>query len=408
MPLIANRYLLVSHIPLYRGSDGRTYIDQLWFTDLAEHLSYLGNFTLACPVVQRTPPKSAVPAVQFDSDPRFSRVQIVALPAPGSFAQAILLLPATIAKLWRAIRAADIVHSGVCGWPIPPGWIVAPLARLLGKKSLIIVEGASWRLQPGLVASLKSRIVASVYERMARWCLYHADLAIFTSDHYRQSLLARRREKGHVIHASWIDEEAVLSDQQAERIWRQKTSQNRGELRLLFAGRLEAAKGVLVLLQAINLVANKNASVRLDILGIGDLAVNCKAASSELRGTTRVQMLGTVPYGPPLFQLLQHYHAIVLPSLSDEQPRIVYDAYSQGVPALATKTSGLRDCIVDNQTGWLVEPNDAVSLSDLLLQASTHFEELRNMGMNALKVARAMTHQKMHRERQRMLLQLLG
>ena len=163
-----------------------------------------------------------------------------------------------------------------------------------------------------------------------------------------------------------------------------------------------------MLLKALQLVATSSTpfQLELDILGIGELAEDCASAAAEFTGSTRVQVLGAVPYGQPFFQLLRGYHAIVLPSISDEQPRIVYDAYSQGVPALATKTAGLRDCVLDGRTGWLVEPNDALALSELLRYAAHQIFELQRMGMEALKVARTMTHQRMHRERQRLLLEL--
>jgi glycosyltransferase involved in cell wall biosynthesis len=403
LPRITSRYLLVINVPLYRDKDGATYAGQLWFKDLAEHLSYLDSFTLACPVLEETP---AEVAVSLQSDSRFSRIQIIELPAPRSLARAILALPRTAWRLLRAVRSAEVIHAGIAGWPIPYGWLVTPMAKLLGKKLVIIVESAPWRLNAGSRQGLKSRITASVYERLARWCLSRADLAIFTQDEYRQSLLVREPERGHVIHASWIDNDVIITDPRAEVIWDEKIGRNSSGLAILFAGRLDPQKGVAVLLEAIKVVARKNIPVALDILGSGELAAKCREVSTELHGSTRVNILGTVAYGPPLFELLQRYHAVILPSISDEQPRIVYDAYSQGVPALASGTAGLRDCIHESRTGWLVEPNNVDELSAVIERAAGNVEELRRMGMEALRVARSMTHQRMHRERQLLLLQL--
>jgi glycosyltransferase involved in cell wall biosynthesis len=403
LPRITCRYLLVINVPLYRDNSGATYAGQLWFKDLAEHLSYLDSFMLACPVQEGTP---AEVALSLQSDSRFSRVRIIDLPAPRSVVRAILALPRTAWRLLRAVRSAEVIHAGVAGWPIPYGWIVTPMAKLLGKKLIIIVESAPWRLNAGLPQGLKSRITASVYERLARWCLNRADLAIFTQDEYRQSLLVHGAERGHVIHASWIDQNVIISDAHADAIWREKIGRNSSGLAILFAGRLEPQKGVAVLLEAIRVVARKNIPATLDILGSGDLADKCREVSAELRGLTHVNVLGTVAYGEPLFELLRRYHAVVLPSISDEQPRIVYDAYSQGVPALASGTAGLRDCIHESQTGWLVEPNNVDALSGVIERAAGNVEELRRMGMEALRVARSMTHQRMHRERQLLLLQL--
>jgi glycosyltransferase involved in cell wall biosynthesis len=399
---VTSRYLLVINVPLYRGGDGALSAGHLWFKDLVEHLSYLRNFSIACPCVDGSPAEATLP---ITGDRRFEGVRIIALSSPTSTINALIGLPVTAVRLWRAIRHVDIVHAGVAGWPIPYGWVVTPMARLLRKKLVIIVESAPWRIAPGLPSSFKARLTAKIYERLAKWCVSRSDLAIFTQDEYRRSFLAQRPGTGHVIHASWIDEGSVISDAQADAIWREKLEPGDRELALLFVGRLDRQKGVAVLLDAIRSVASKNIRVTLDILGSGELLPMCRQISGELQGPTRINVLGTVDYGAPLFQLMRRYHALVVPSISDEQPRIVYDAYSQGVPVLATRTAGLRDCIGDNITGWLVEPNSVDALA-LLIERATRIADLHPMGMEALHVARSMTHQRMHRERHRLLLQL--
>ena len=114
---------------------------------------------------------------------------------------------------------------------------------------------------------------------------------------------------------------------------------------------------------------------------------------------TEVELLGTVPYGQPLLELLRRYDAVVVPSLSDEQPRIVFDAFSQGVPILGSDTAGLRSCVENGETGLLTTPGDVDALAGVLRYALAHREELARLGMASLTVARSMTHQEMHRKR---------
>src|SRR5579883_2479476 len=404
-PAIGIRYLLVLNIPLYRDARGRLFADELWAKDLRAHLSYLRDFALACPVADWPLPRGAI---ALDDLPGSAQVKIIPLPPTTSLAHAIALLPVTLTRLWRAIAAADLVHSGVAGWPFPLGWLAIPLARLLRRRTVVIVESAPWRLQPRLAAGLRVRVRARLYEHLARSCMRSADLAIFTQEEYRRSLLSRRASSGYVIHASWIDESVVLSDQQAQEAWQRKSMEpSPREIQVLFAGRLEAEKGVLVLLEAVELLSRKNVALRLDILGTGRLAANCATSSEGMQGMTRVRSLGTVGYGAPLFQLLRQYHALIVPSISDEQPRIVYDAYSQAVPVIGTSTPGLQDCIKEDETGWLVPPCDAAALAGALERAAAHPDQLRRMGLEAVKSARAMTHQAMHRKRQLLLLRLL-
>ena len=389
-------YLLVvgQHLPIYRNGSGQLFTGELWKKDLAMHLEYLDHLIIATPSLHQEPPSDAV---LLDSRP--SRIEVVDLPAQTSFLNMIKAMPITVFRLWRAIRRAAIVHSGIAGWPIPLGWIVTPLVVLCRKPYVVIVESAPWRLQKGAAAGWKRRLRASIQELMGRWVISKSELAIFTQDEYRQSLMGPQAIRGHVIPASWIDEQDILTDVEAEQIWTRKLAAADPRLKILFVGRLVPDKGVLVLLKALRQLSASDAPITLSILGEGDLKSKCSAVSSELTGTTSVSVLGTVPYGAPLFALIREYDALVVPTISDEQPRIVFDAYSQGVPVLASNTAGLRSCVRDGETGMLTPANDVAPLVALLQYVSQHRLELKQLGLQSLKYAREMTHQEMHRQR---------
>ncbi|MEG5063476.1 glycosyltransferase [Microcoleus sp. B3-A4] len=403
MPL-DKRYLLVLNIKSFCDSKGSRYLDPLWEKDLIEHFKYLKNFTLASPRALETPPQNAR---QVDSETSFADAKFIDLPSPNTYAQAILLLPATVAQLWGAIASADIVHSAVAGWPIPMAWLVTPIVLIQRKPYLILVESAPWRLPPGIPASIKAKILAYISETLNRWCINSADLTIFTQAEYQQSLLTKRHKESHIINASWIDEANIISEADATKIWHEKLSPSPKQLKIIFAGRLHPNKGLLVLLEAMKILDEQNIAVKLDILGEGQLLSNCQAASQAMQKSAQIELLGTLPYGSELFGRLQQYHAVVVPSLSDEQPRIVYDAYSQAVPVLANNTAGLRDCIENGITGSIAHCNDPVALANLLKQSGENLNLLQNMGMAALNKARSLTHQEMHRQRWQLLLIML-
>jgi glycosyltransferase involved in cell wall biosynthesis len=386
-------YLLVvgQNLPIYRDRSGQLFTEKLWQKDLAMHLEYLDHLMIAVPLLHQEPPSDAV---LLDAG-----IEIIELPAQASFLSAIWAMPAIVYRLWRAIRRAGIVHSAIAGWPIPMGWIVTPLVLLCRKPYVVIVESAPWRLPKGTATSWKRQLRASSQERISRWVLGKTALAIFTQDEYRQSLMGRQASRGHVIPASWIDEQAILTDVEAELVWQRKLTAPDPRLKILFVGRLVPDKGVRVLLEALRQLSAADAPIMLSILGEGDLKSECTAAGSDLTGLTSVRVLGTVPYGAPLFELIREYDALVVPSLSDEQPRIVFDAYSQAVPVFASNTAGLRSCVREGETGMLTPSNDVAALVTLLQYASHHRSELRQLGRQSLKYAHEMTHQEMHRER---------
>ena len=118
--------------------------------------------------------------------------------------------------------------------------------------------------------------------------------------------------------------------------------------------------------------------------------------------------LPPVRYDSSFFELVRGYHALIVPSRTDEQPRVAYDAYSQAVPVLATRTGGNIDCVIDGQTGYLASAENRAAVDELIRRANDDRAALRDMGMRALEIAHDYTHQEMHRRRWRLLNQFIG
>jgi glycosyltransferase involved in cell wall biosynthesis len=178
-------------------------------------------------------------------------------------------------------------------------------------------------------------------------------------------------------------------------------------LKVLFAGRLVADKGILVLLKAIKELDDGHIPIELDVLGEGELHDACVNLSRELTNSAVVRLLGTVPYDH-LFEVLRRYHAVVVPILSDEQPRIVFDAYSQAVPVIGSDADGIRACVQEGKTGFLAGRGCPKQLAARLGEAQANIAHLRRMGMKGLEVARGQTHRSMHEKRKILLLKLVS
>ena len=213
--MIGGGYLMVCHIPVFRDKEGVRWIDDLWYKDLVQHVEYIENFTIACPCIDGPSPGNSVRVED-------RRIKFVDL--PGRY-KLTLRLPWTFFRLFRGVGDAEIVHTGLGGWlPISLGNMTAFLAKVRRRFLIVIVESAPWRLVPGSRPSIVARLKSVLAESMNRWCLNHVDLAVFTQARYKQSLMRRRQERGHVIHASWIDEDVIISNQQAMDSWDEKVS----------------------------------------------------------------------------------------------------------------------------------------------------------------------------------------
>ncbi len=389
-PLSA-RYLMIVPIPFYVDEDGQVWLEEGWHRDFVEHLEYLPKLTLAAP---RLPKGDRSDLCRLDC-PAGTDVRFVPLPPMRSTLAATLSVPQIAARFWKAIGDADVVQSGVAGWPFPLGWVANPIVRFRKRKLLLIVESAPWRLTGAGDDGLKGRIRAAVTEHLARYFVDRAQMILVTQPGYRDSLRSRPEVSCLVQPATWINDEDLISSADAERCWAAKDPVRTERVRLLFAGRLVQQKGLLVLIEAARLAAERGTAVDIDIVGEGPELPLCQAA---VAASTNLRLRDAVPYHE-FFALLREYHAIVVPSLSDEQPRVIFDAYSQAMPVIAADTDGLRPYVRDGESGWIVPPGDAEALARVFAELADGRAEIVRRGYAALDASRRMTHRAMHRER---------
>jgi glycosyltransferase involved in cell wall biosynthesis len=197
----------------------------------------------------------------------------------------------------------------------------------------------------------------------------------------------------------WINETDILNDALADVSWQRKVAQ---PVRLLFTGRLVPGKGVDVLLAALRLLDDRGVKAHVDIIGHGERRQTCELAAKTFRNV-QVLVLDPVAYGAPFFELVRSYHALLLPSLTDEQPRVIFDSNSQAVAVIASDTPGIRPNVDHDRTGWLLPSGDPELLATILERAMTNVVQLRSMGIAALGRTRGFTHAAMHRARLRIL-----
>jgi glycosyltransferase involved in cell wall biosynthesis len=392
--VIDKPYLLVTFIPCFLDGNGTIWLEQGWHHDLIQHLKYLRDFTLCAPKSRKGDQPNLCPIVV----PEGVRFRYVELPDQTSARRALFGIPRTLMVLWRAIGQSEIVHSSVIGWPYPLGWIANPFA-VIRRKALVIVVESSWRSETLRNRALLRRTWDIAKESAARWSCRHAAVVLFTHPTYRDSLYSGTPGRAYVTPAVWINEADILDEVDARRSWDCKIT---APVRMLFAGRLATGKGVGVLLQALRILDERGIRTRVDIIGEGGLRQSCIDSAAEL-SSVQLSVLDPVPYGAPFFELVRGYHAVLIPSLTDEQPRVIFDANAQAVPVIASDTPGLRPHVEDGRTGWLIDQGRPEVLAAAIEIAIADPQKLRSMGMTSLAATRGYTHVAMHRTRSHIL-----
>jgi len=322
--IIHARYLLVTFIPFYTDNNGDIWLAADWHRDVQRHIEYLQKLTIVAP---RRAYAADIPNLLRLEVPVATELQFVALKSQDSLRQALCNLGHTVRTIDHEIRRADVLHSSIVGWPFPLGWVANTLALVHNCKLILVVESAPWR---NAQTGYKHRLLSWLTERLGRFFMHRADLAIATQPSYLRTL---RRPDSHGIEfvnpASWINDTEILPPQAMLQLWDAKRSVR--PLKMLFAGRLVKDKGVELLLRAVDQLEAAEVPIHIDIIGEGKLRELCKSRASKVTSPFKFEVLDPVMYGEAFFALLRRYHVVLVPSLGDEQPRILFDAFAQGI-----------------------------------------------------------------------------
>jgi len=74
---------------------------------------------------------------------------------------------------------------------------------------------------------------------------------------------------------------------------------------------------------------------------------------------------------------------MILSSLTEGLPLVVLEAMANAKPVVSTSVGGVPEVIEDGVNGYLVKPNDAVSLANGIGRAISDFSQFEKMGNNA-------------------------
>jgi glycosyltransferase involved in cell wall biosynthesis len=134
---------------------------------------------------------------------------------------------------------------------------------------------------------------------------------------------------------------------------------------ILYLGRLKRYKRVDLVLKAAARMKRAGTPFRLLIAGRGDHLKKLRGMGSRLGLGDSVEFLGYVPEEEKIC-LLQRSWVHVLTSSKEGWGISILEAAACGTPTVASHSPGLRDAVLDRQTGLLVPHGDVGALSKAL------------------------------------------
>ncbi len=144
---------------------------------------------------------------------------------------------------------------------------------------------------------------------------------------------------------------------------------------VLYAGRLEAYKGVFTLLEA----ASEARALPVLLAGDGPARAALEDTIAK-RGLTHVRVLGFQERAA-LAALVRTSRCVVVPSQSYETFGLTaLEALAQARPVIASRIGSLPELVHDGENGFLVAPGDASALAQRLRWMAEHAGEAEQLG----------------------------
>ncbi|MCG3161339.1 MAG: Glycosyltransferase Gtf1 [Acidobacteria bacterium] len=332
--------LIVSSAIHYRH-DGRLFSYAPYAREIDLWADLFPELIIAAPCREAAPPPDCSP---------FSRSNISILPQKetggdtlGAKLKQMFSLPALIFSLCRAMLRADTIHVrcpgnlGLLGVALAPLFSRRLVAKYAGQWTPYPGEPLTWRWQRAMLRSRWWRGPVTVY---GDWPNQPAHVVPFFT--------------------------SVLNERQAERARIAAARRKLGgkALRVLFVGRLSAAKNVNAIVNAVALLKARGISVECDIVGEGPERARLEKQAEESGVNDRVNFAGGVDFDRAL-DFYERADALALVSETEGWPKAIAEAMAFGLVCIGSDR-GLIPKMLGEGRGIVVPPGDAEALASAL------------------------------------------
>jgi len=347
------RILIVSPIPVSLTNNQYQTLD-LWVEDLETNLKHVQSIGVICPRSDLVAePKRSVPeSIQiFFQDEVMSKPHLIDIVKNYD-----VVMVAAGNPFWRmktALNAALIAKKLKC-------CLITSITSNRSKTTIMNAKGKNW------LQKLKAHLVAWNITRTTFKLVNMSNGVLVIGEGVRQSM--------HITHpnlyletASWIQDDDVITE-----IDHEKRRVNYSECVLpkaIIATRLEPMKGVDIGIEALAYLKKEHGvSMELSILGKGADLNRLEGSVESNNLSSTVTFEGVLSYPDAFFVKIRRYELMLLTNLNDEQPRLIFDAISQGLIPVCPDSSSYISLGLPKEVYY--KTGDSESLAFKLLELS--------------------------------------
>jgi glycosyltransferase involved in cell wall biosynthesis len=159
---------------------------------------------------------------------------------------------------------------------------------------------------------------------------------------------------------------------------------------ILYTGRIEYRKGSLVLIEAFGMLLKTLPEAQLYIAGARHNSISedqWQQALYDAGVSDNIHQLGHIPF-EELGKYYRKASVFVMPSYYETFGISVIEAMAHGLPVVASSAGALPELVKDSVNGLVVEPGNARTLSDALLNILTNPKKAIELGKAGKEIVR--------------------
>ena len=213
--------------------------------------------------------------------------------------------------------------------------------------------------------------------------------SIATQNFWDKTLIIKNKSK---VIWNGLENFSESSIQEKLEVRKNYFNANAAEIVIALVGRISRWKGQLLLLEAFNTIAQKNEDVKLVFIGSpppnqDNFLENLENKITELDLSNKVKI---IPFQKEISVFWQSIDIAVVPSTEPEPFGLVaVEAMLAKKPVVASNHGGLTEIVINNETGYLVTPNDQTELYSALLKLIENKKDRITFGENGYQRAQS-------------------
>lgn len=166
-----------------------------------------------------------------------------------------------------------------------------------------------------------------------------------------------------------------------DKVIQNTTDHKNDKIKILFLSNLIKSKGIFVLLDALNLLKEKNHDYECVIVGgEGDITENQLVKRIKVLGLCKNVKYEGKKYGDERFRYFNSADIFIHPTMNDCFPLVILEAFQFSLPVISTFEGAIPEIVENNVNGYLVNPNDIEGLAESIEFLFLNLPKIKSIG----------------------------